>query len=51
MDPVRVTMGLAHDAANGCTEPWYSRGRLDFQRDRGQSGGWQIVAFLGAVKF
>lgn len=32
MAPARVTTGLAHDAADACTEPRYSREGLDFQR-------------------
>jgi hypothetical protein len=33
-DPARVTMGVAHDAAKACTQPWYSRVGFYFQRGR-----------------
>jgi hypothetical protein len=33
-DLARVTMGVAHDAAKACTQPWYSRVGFDFQRGR-----------------
>ena len=34
MGPACVTMVLAHEAANACTEPWYSRAALDLQRGK-----------------